>query len=68
MVDDKWLNAQQAASLLNITLNNLRQIQYRKQLVWKRRQGREVFYLEQDVLAFAEKRKGRKSHKALQSQ
>lgn len=63
MVEDKWLNAEQTAELLSVTLNNLRQIQYRKQLIWKHRVGREVFYAKQDVLAFAEKRKGRKSRK-----
>ena len=56
MVEEKWLSSGETADILAVSLNNLRQIQHRKQLVWKLKRGREVFYLEQDVLALAEKR------------
>lgn len=59
MVEENWLSSGQTADILAISLNNLRQIQHRKQLVWKKKQGREVYYLEQDVLALAEKRSKR---------
>jgi hypothetical protein len=44
---------------LNITMNNLRQLQHRKQLVWVQKVGRLVYYREQDVAAIAERRSGR---------
>lgn len=54
MVDPNWLSADQTAERLNITLNHLRQLQFRKQLVWKSKQGKSVFYLEDDVTAYAD--------------
>jgi hypothetical protein len=54
VVDPNWLSADQTAERLNITLNHLRQLQFRKQLVWKSKQGKSVFYLEDDVTAYAD--------------
>jgi len=57
MVDPGWLSAAEVAERLNITLNHLRQLQYRKQLVWKSKQGKSVFYLEDDVTAYGDARR-----------
>jgi hypothetical protein len=58
MVSEGLISAQEVATRLNITMNNLRQLQHRKQLVWVQKVGRNVYYLEQDVVALALKRKG----------
>jgi hypothetical protein len=57
MVGEGLISAQEVAIRLNITMNNLRQLQHRKQLVWVQKVGRNVYYLEQDVVALAIKRK-----------
>jgi hypothetical protein len=57
MVGEGLISAQEVATRLNITMNNLRQLQHRKQLVWVQKVGRNVYYLEQDVVALAVKRK-----------
>jgi hypothetical protein len=54
VVDPNWLSANETAERLNITLNHLRQLQFRKQLVWKSKQGKSVFYLDDDVTAYAD--------------
>ena len=59
MVDEGLISAQEVATRLNITMNNLRQLQHRKQLVWVQKAGRLVYYREQDVAAIAERRAGR---------
>jgi phage antirepressor YoqD-like protein len=56
MVSEGLISAQEVAIQLNITMNNLRQLQHRKQLVWVQKVGRNVYYLEQDVVALAERR------------
>jgi hypothetical protein len=56
MVNEGLISAQEVAIRLNITMNNLRQLQHRKQLVWVQKVGRNVYYLEQDVVALAERR------------
>jgi hypothetical protein len=56
MVNEGLLSAQEVATRLNITMNNLRQLQHRKQLLWVQKVGRNVYYLEQDVVALAERR------------
>jgi hypothetical protein len=58
MVGEGLISAQEVATRLNITMNNLRQLQHRKQLVWVQKVGRNVYYLEQDVVALAKRRKG----------
>lgn len=60
MVSEGLISAQEVATRLSITMNNLRQLQHRKQLVWVEKAGRNVYYREQDVVALAERRAGRK--------
>jgi predicted site-specific integrase-resolvase len=55
------MTAVQTAEYLNITINNLRQIQHRGNLKWVRREGRKVFYNQEDVFAYNTKRVARKS-------
>ena len=59
MVSEGLISAQEVAIRLSITMNNLRQLQHRKQLVWVEKAGRNVYYREQDVAALAQKRAGR---------
>ena len=59
MVDEGLISAQEVATRLNITMNNLRQLQHRKQLVWVQKVGRNVYYRESDVVTLAEQRSGR---------
>lgn len=54
MVEPIWLSADQVSERLQITLNHLRQLQFRKQLVWKSKVGKAVYYLEDDVVAYAD--------------
>jgi hypothetical protein len=49
---DGFYTAEQTARALNITINNLRQIQFRKQLKWVKREGKKVFYAVADVEAY----------------
>ena len=59
MVDEGWLSADEVVAQLHITLNNLRQIQFRKQLVWSKKQGRSVFYRVEEVEAYAERKRAK---------
>ena len=59
MVDDELMSAGDTAAYLAITLNHLRQIQHRRQLLWETRSGRRVFYKRSDVERFAVKRNER---------
>ena len=61
MVDEGWMSAQETADYLGITLNNLRQIQFRKNLMYGRKEGRKVFYLTTDVHAYHARREARKA-------
>jgi predicted site-specific integrase-resolvase len=61
MVDEGLLTAEQTAEHLQININNLRQIQFRGNLKWVKREGRKVYYTASDVYAYAEKRNKRKS-------
>jgi hypothetical protein len=58
-LDDQWLTAEQTAEQLGISINNLRQIQHRKQLKWGKREGRKVHYKLNDVMNFLAKRRPR---------
>ena len=58
MVD--YLSAAQTAERLGITLNNLRQLQHRKVLMWTKKEGRNVYYFEPDVVAILDKRRTKK--------
>ena len=55
------MTAVETAQYLNITINNLRQIQHRGNLKWVRREGRKVFYNQEDVFTYGAKRLTRKS-------
>ena len=59
MVSEGLISAREVVGRLNITLNNLRQLQHRKQLVWVEKVGRNVYYRESDVVTLAQKRTGR---------
>ena len=50
------MSAQEVANDLGITMNNLRQMQYRKSLVWVKKTGRNVYYYKAEVEAYKEKR------------
>jgi hypothetical protein len=54
------MSSQEVADYLGITINNLRQIQHRKTLAWKRREWRNVYYDRAEVEAYKIKREERK--------
>jgi hypothetical protein len=54
------MSAEETANYLGVTLNNLRQIQFRKNLVYGRKEGRKVYYAVADVEAYHATRKARK--------
>ena len=54
------MSSQEVAEYLGITINNLRQIQHRKTLTWKRREWRNVYYDRAEVEAYKAKREERK--------
>jgi predicted site-specific integrase-resolvase len=59
MVDDV-VTAAEAAQILGINMNNLRQIQHRKSIQWVSKSGRNVYYKRADIEAYKAKRDGRK--------
>lgn len=58
MVDD-LMSATEVCERLNITINNLRQIQHRKTLTWVQKSGRNVYYTKEDVETYFLKRQER---------
>jgi hypothetical protein len=56
------MSAEDTAKYLGVTLNNLRQIQFRKNLVYGRKEGRKVYYAVADVESYHAKRKARKEN------
>lgn len=60
MVNDDLVSAAETAEILGITMNNLRQIQHRKTLVWVQKAGRNVYYKREDVANYKAKRDARK--------
>lgn len=54
--EEGMMSAQEVANDLGITMNNLRQMQYRKSLVWVKKTGRNVYYYKAEVEAYKEKR------------
>ena len=58
MVED-LMSATEVCERLNITINNLRQIQHRKTLTWVQKSGRNVFYRKEDVENYFLKRQER---------
>jgi hypothetical protein len=62
MVDNsEFVSAEETAQILNISINNLRQIQFRGNLKWAKREGRKVYYLREQILLYSEKRNKRKT-------
>ena len=53
------VTAHEAAEILGIKMNNLRQIQHRKTLAWVQKSGRNVYYKREDVEAYKAKRDAR---------
>ena len=62
MVEELW-TSQQVVDHLQITINNLRQLQFRRTIAWVKKEGKTVFYLANDVRAYKEKREARKAVK-----
>lgn len=60
MVEENLVSAAEAAEMLGINMNNLRQIQHRKSIQWVQKSGRNVFYKREDVEAYKAKRDARK--------
>jgi phage antirepressor YoqD-like protein len=60
MVEDNLISAIEAAEMLGIKMNNLRQIQHRKSLVWVKKAGRNVYYQQEDVINYKAKRDARR--------
>lgn len=56
MVEETVISAAEAADILGVTLNNLRQLQNRKRIQWVKKSGRNVYYKLEDILAFRETR------------
>lgn len=56
MVEEGLIPSTEVANLLGISMNNLRQIQHRKQLCWIKKVGRQVYYRREEVEAFRQKR------------
>lgn len=55
------MTAEQTAEHLGITINNLRQIQFRGNLKWIRRESRRVYYSQDEVLDYAQKRSNKRN-------
>jgi hypothetical protein len=62
VVEELW-TSQQVVEHLSITINNLRQLQYRKTIAWVKKEGKTVFYLADEIKAYKEKREARKTVK-----
>jgi phage antirepressor YoqD-like protein len=61
VVDDGLISAAETAEILSINMNNLRQIQHRKTIMWVQKVGRNVYYRRNDVEAYLIKRNARGS-------
>lgn len=56
MVEETVISAAEAAEILGVTLNNLRQLQNRKRVQWVKKSGKNVYYSLADILAYKETR------------
>lgn len=56
MVEEGLVSAQEAAEILGINMNNLRQIQHRKSIQWVKKSGRNVYYTRQEIDNYKAKR------------
>ena len=59
MVDQELWTSQQVADYLGVTINNLRQLQFRKTIVWAKKVGKAVFYVPDEIIAYKVKRDSR---------
>lgn len=57
MVEETVISSAEAADILGVTLNNLRQLQNRKRIAWVDKRGRNVYYKLSEILAYKETRK-----------
>lgn len=55
MVEELW-TSKQVIEHLGITINNLRQLQFRKTIAWVKKEGKSVFYRAEEIKAYKEKR------------
>lgn len=55
VLDDLW-DSVKVCEVLNIKPNNLHQLNYRKQLIYVRKENKKAYYKPEDVLALKEKR------------
>jgi len=60
MVSELW-DTKTVTEYLQINLNNLRQLQYRKTIKWVEKKGKSVFYLADEVRAYKDLRESRKT-------
>ena len=65
MVDADFLNSEETAARLGVTLNNLRQLQFRKQLIWRMKISRSAQYGLADIEAFEAIRKLKKDKREI---
>ena len=65
MVDSDLLTSDEVIEKLGITLNNLRQLQFRKQLSWVSKKGRSVYYRALDVETFRLKRETKRYYRVV---
>jgi hypothetical protein len=65
VVDSDLLTSDEVIAKLGITLNNLRQLQFRKQLAWVKKEGRSVYYRALDVEAFRLKRETKRYYRVV---
>ena len=56
MVEELW-TSKQVIEHLGITINNLRQLQFRKTIAWAKKEGKSVLYRAEEIRAYKEKRK-----------
>lgn len=59
MVEELW-GTKKVIEYLDITMNNLRQLQYRRTISWVDRVGNAVFYRADDIKAYKKIRESRK--------
>jgi hypothetical protein len=54
---DIFIDAKEAAERIGTNVNHLRQLQFRKQLQWAEKRGRQVFYRLAEIERYLESRK-----------
>ena len=59
MVEEFW-TCKDVIEYLDIKINNLRQLQWRGTIKWKKKEGKTVFYLADDIRAYKTVRDSRK--------